>query len=85
MGWPIAEALYTQRRDYESIDAKTKQQSERLNVAFNKLVHEVDYALRAFQRHMEAALGEQIDRGTLPTSWKASLTDHPPQRKTEHK
>jgi hypothetical protein len=55
LGWPIADALYRPRNSRGQLSVREKRQAERLNVAFNKLVHEVDYALRTFQRRRSNA------------------------------
>jgi hypothetical protein len=85
LGWPIADALYRPRtgRGQPAFSEREKRQAERLNVAFNKLIHDVDHALRTFQLRMKATLKEPIwDRGRRQTSQKVVLTVCPPQRKT---
>jgi hypothetical protein len=59
LGWSITEALCTPRRPIAN-HMMRPQVTERLNDAFDKLVHDVDRALRAFQRRMNAVLNEPV-------------------------
>lgn len=78
LGWPIADALYRPRtgRGQPAFSDREKRQAEHMNAAFNKLVQEVDYALRTFQRHMKATLKEPLlDRGMV-----ANFSENLPDR-----
>lgn len=64
LGWSIAEALHTPRRPIANHTTR-RQVTEPLNDAFDKLIHNMDRALRAFQRRMNAVLNESMTPGEV--------------------
>lgn len=80
LGWPIADALYRPRtgRGQPAFSDREKRQAEHMNAAFNKLVQEVDYALRTFKRRMEATLKGPINDRGMVANFSENLPDRTP-------